>query len=224
MTGQGEVARIDRQDDLKAHTLMMEFESLGADCEFGLLQRHYHAEPLGLLRWSSIFPDTLRATLKSRFEGFADPDNLTLSRATWGEYFIKNVKLGIATHTWVMETQTDENAFFAKHQIRMAWLVEKTIENLAAADRIYIYKMRHGTFDQRIVDIAENLRAYGPNRFLCVNLADDEHPAGSVELVSTGFARGFISRHGSVPGPHWKIEYSEWLSVCQKAYDMLPAC
>ena len=43
---------IERVEDEATRALLLRFESLGADCEFGLVQRRYGAEPLGLLRWN----------------------------------------------------------------------------------------------------------------------------------------------------------------------------
>jgi hypothetical protein len=33
------------------------FENLGGNCEFGLVQRHFGAEPLSLLRWTATPPE-----------------------------------------------------------------------------------------------------------------------------------------------------------------------
>src|SRR5579885_2880091 len=49
--------------------LMMRFESLGENCEFGLAQRRCGAEPLGLLRFASAPLEKLLAGLEGRFEG-----------------------------------------------------------------------------------------------------------------------------------------------------------
>jgi tetratricopeptide (TPR) repeat protein len=58
--------------------ILMCFESLGGThqgCEFGNVQRHYGAEPLGLLRWAEMTPDNLMAALECGFEGVGDPEN-----------------------------------------------------------------------------------------------------------------------------------------------------
>ena len=58
--------------------LILNFESLGGTklgCEFGLFQREYGAEPLGLLRWTDITPEALARALSDKFEGVGDPEN-----------------------------------------------------------------------------------------------------------------------------------------------------
>ena len=55
--------------------LTMRFESLGSNCEFGLVQRNFGAEPLSLLRWSNLTPTSLCAMLETRFDDVGNPEN-----------------------------------------------------------------------------------------------------------------------------------------------------
>ena len=61
-----------QQDDRAADhrtALMLDFESLGENCEFGLVQRRCGIEPLGLLRFSSTPLPPLLHALRERFAG-----------------------------------------------------------------------------------------------------------------------------------------------------------
>ena len=58
--------------------LLRGFESLGHNCEFGLMQRDLDAEPLGLLRFGGIEPAALLAGLDCAFAGIDDPRGLGL--------------------------------------------------------------------------------------------------------------------------------------------------
>src|SRR4029077_19430059 len=62
--------------------LMMRFESLGENCEFGLAQRRCGAEPLGLLRFASAPLPVLLAGLRGRFEGMGDPEQIDIQVST----------------------------------------------------------------------------------------------------------------------------------------------
>lgn len=54
------------------------FESLGQNCEFGLLQRRCGAEPLGLLRFSSVRLERLIHGIRANFEGIDAPNDVRL--------------------------------------------------------------------------------------------------------------------------------------------------
>ena len=72
-------------DAIGDRDLVLQFESLGDNCEFGLVQRKAGAEPLGLLRFSSAPLPRLVRALRERFDGLTDPANVRLSSAK-GEY------------------------------------------------------------------------------------------------------------------------------------------
>jgi len=52
--------------------LLRNFENLGCNCEFGLLQRYAGVESMGLLRWSSCSPKSVIAALENHFDGFRE--------------------------------------------------------------------------------------------------------------------------------------------------------
>jgi tetratricopeptide (TPR) repeat protein len=54
-------------------TLFKRFESLGSDCEFGIVQRLFQADPVGLLRWTTTEPEALVRALDTRFDGVGNP-------------------------------------------------------------------------------------------------------------------------------------------------------
>jgi len=59
-------------EDAQRH-LLMRFEALGENCELGFVQRHFGAEPLGLLRWAGISNASLVTALDTAFAGVGDP-------------------------------------------------------------------------------------------------------------------------------------------------------
>jgi hypothetical protein len=72
---------------LSVRELAFQFESVGENCEFGLVQRGCDAEPLGLLRFSSTFLRPLVGGLDERFESLGDPADIE-PRLENGEYMI----------------------------------------------------------------------------------------------------------------------------------------
>ncbi len=47
------LAAVSAVEQITLQDLMLQFESLGQNCEFGLVQRRAGADPLGLLRFDS---------------------------------------------------------------------------------------------------------------------------------------------------------------------------
>ena len=58
--------------------LMLAFESLGDNCEFGLVQRDGGAEPLGLLRFAGMSLGNLVAALEAKLDGLGTIDTVTV--------------------------------------------------------------------------------------------------------------------------------------------------
>jgi hypothetical protein len=83
--------------------LMLRFESLGENCEFGLAQRRCGADPLGLLRFASAPLPTLLAALRTRFEGIGDWDQIEVRVSENGrEYLVFDRRYGFLYHPWVL--------------------------------------------------------------------------------------------------------------------------
>ncbi len=61
------------ETELAEHELVLQFESLGDNCELGLVQRKLGAEPLGMFRFAGAPLGHLLCAMRSRFEGMADP-------------------------------------------------------------------------------------------------------------------------------------------------------
>jgi len=63
---------------------MLAFQSLGDNCEFGLVQRRGGAEPLELLRFAGIFLpieirlEKLAAALERKFDGLGEAETMTV--------------------------------------------------------------------------------------------------------------------------------------------------
>jgi hypothetical protein len=68
--------------------LMLKFESLGQNCEFGFVQRSCHAEPNDLLRFASAPLPSLLAALQASFNGMGDPESLQVKLSNDGHEFI----------------------------------------------------------------------------------------------------------------------------------------
>ncbi len=210
----GTAVQIDRVSDATARNLVMQYESLGENCEFGLVQRHFEAEPLGLLRWTYCVAETVINLLEQQLSGFGEMENVILLRTSWNEYMIKEVRYGITFHTFVTRDIQDEAAFIRKQSMRLCWLAKKLITDLTESNKRFILKLYHRTPDAQIHRLHSLVQQYSTNnKLLCVSVSANE--GGTVVNVGNGLAFGKVSRKN--PGAKWDIPYVEWRSILDTA-------
>jgi|GEM_PF-829485 len=212
-------------DDLALPDLMMYFESLGSGCEFGIVQRHYGAEPISLLRWGQIPAPSLAAALDARFRGVGDPERVSLYViGDLDEYFFHDTMYGVQMHTFVPSSGTDYDRLLAQQCRRVKYLAGKLIEGLESGaadyDRIFVYKPHEGDLTEYEIALLHSaIRQFGDHTLLCARPPDSTHPDGSVELRAPGLLIGRID--GLSPNNDVKkIKYDTWLKVCKAAYTL----
>ncbi len=212
--------------DLPDKDLVLQFEGLGGTaqgCEFGLFQRELGAEPLSLLRWTLMNAETLADALESDFEGVGTPEQTVLDFFEWPdyrEYCTADRRFLMKMHTWVKEDEKPFDPMFQMMCRRLTFLRDKLLDDLAAAGKIFVFKMgdRMCTPAQ-VARIHRALRRHGPNTLLYVRLADHAHPDGTVEQVQEGLFIGYISHFNQAPdGKVRKLARDSWLAICRETY------
>jgi tetratricopeptide (TPR) repeat protein len=210
--------------------LLFSFEGLGDNCEFGAVQRHFGAEPIGLLRWAGISPADLIRALGNRFEGFGDPATTDFwitepgPNYAGGDYLICDVEHGFHMHSFVSARDVQRDKFIQQTCRRMRFLRDKLLSDLGTGDKIFVYKRRDETrlTDEEIAGLHAGVRAYGPSTLLCVQLEDASHPNGLVEQVAEGLLVGYIDRL-IASADESKIAFDSWLCLCRAARVLAPA-
>ena len=194
--------------------LLERFQSLGEDCEFGFVQRHGNAEPLSLLRWANTRPQHLVELLRTRFAGVGDEENTEVFKEIDGELWVRDLRYGLRTHTFVYEGQLPEERrgrFKQQMLKRSRFLKDKQLEDLDNGAKIFVVKSPDGISDECARSIYDAIGAYGENWLLCVRHSDTTHSAGAVSRVHERLMIGYVSR---IAG----IDHVGWLSVLQKSF------
>jgi tetratricopeptide (TPR) repeat protein len=211
---------------LSTRALMMQFESMGADpggCEFGLVQREFNAEPLGLLRWATITAANLTLALNERFAGVGDPENTELTIHPSGlrsEYTVADRRYGMMMHTFVYTDEVPFDRMFQQICRRLAYLRRKLLDDLAESEKIFVWRRSPVNLsDRELDDLYAAMRRYGDNALLYVRYNDADHPAGEVEKPRPGLLVGYVdrfimARDGTIGSPATQT----WLKICQNAY------
>ena len=211
--------KVDVVDDEEIRQLLLGFESIGDSCEFGSVQRRYAAEPLGLLRWNDVQLDNLLVALAHRFEGMGEPDNTEMPIIGNGEYTIKDKRWDLWMHTFQFEGQADPSVLQPKMCRRVVYLRDKLLEDLSAAEKIFVYCTAAINADQ-IAQLHDALGAFGPVKLLAVQPADAESDlkgaAGEVAQICERRWVGFLNRLGVARSQFWDIAFDDWVSICRR--------
>jgi hypothetical protein len=198
-----------------------DFESLGFNCEFGLAQRYYNVEPLGLLRFALAPLDRLLAALHAGFDGVGHPQN-TEMRPVWKtEYGVSDKRYNFLTHTEThQDSETSFEQVFATQCQRMRFLARKLHNDLRSAEKIFLYQRYDRLADDEILVLSDAINRFGKNRLLCVRLAEGGHPAGSVESLRHDVVIGYIAQFSRPQNVAEYVTPSAWLAVCTAALEL----
>ena len=210
--------------DTTHSALMMGFESLGASCEFGLMQRHYGAEPLGLLRWVGINMFNLIQALDTQFEGIGEPRYTRLEITPVGEFVTKDTRYGLGMHTFMRNSGQDQETLIGQLRRRMRFLRGKLLEDLAEGEKIFVYRHLKSPTDAELHKLLAALRQYNPaNRLLIMRMLPHGAPGEEPGFIAPGALCGAVA-DGRRPGKGqgWNVDNEFWLSVCQAATTLLP--
>ncbi|MGI4758744.1 MAG: hypothetical protein ACRYG8_31410 [Janthinobacterium lividum] len=215
------IAQQQSQDGLTMHKLVLEFESLGSNCELGMVQRHYHAEPLGLFRFSYTPLDGLLAALEGDFHStaFSTHASLVLNPIT-REYELVDRVHGFEWHTWHHEGQIDASVLEHKELERLPYLVRRFYETLEDGEKILVLRDEDGPTDPATIErLLTALRRHGDVTLLWISVVTDGHAVGDVEWVGKGLLRGWIDRL-TVRFDAADASMTAWGVICQRAHRM----
>jgi tetratricopeptide (TPR) repeat protein len=203
--------------------LMSRFESLGGTCEFGLVQRHFGVEPLGLFRWVSLSAGNLCIALEDRLAGIGEPKFTRMRVSEAREFSTTDTRYGLGMHTFIKDAGQDREKLLTQLQRRMRFLRDKLLEDLAAGEKIFLYRCRRDTSADEIVPVAKAVQAYNPaNIVLAVKMSTPEEPAHAVRPLAPGVLCGSIRDGRKQPlRTGWAVDFESWLETCQQAVGIL---
>ena len=205
-----------------AAAFLSRFESLGATaagCEFGIVQRRFGAEPLGLLRWAKIDLDGLLTALANDFNGIGAPENTQLlirsEGANYQEYYVEDSRLGYSTHTFVTVEDTSFDRMLKQSLRRLVFLRSKLLEDLRVGEKIFVYKLgRKQAATANLIRLHDAMRRFSKCTLLCVTLEDEVHPKGMLEMLRSGL---FLGRAATVLGEGGAgIDTEQWRIFCEQ--------
>ena len=193
-----------------ASQLAIGVESLGDNCELGMVQREMGAEPLGLFRFSSTTPELVASLLECRFEGFGAPGSLELSIfGSAREYMVQDRRSGFVCHTWVPEDGTSPEQILSKEYERIGFLTRKFMEDALSGEKVFVFR-DHGNMSAQVSSrLLTALHAIGPSRLLLVGSADGCPSQPTFEADARGLLKATIDYRG----PDWWMIADTWFET-----------
>lgn len=194
-----------------------QFQSLGQNCDFGLIQRKSGIEPLGLLRFASIFMSKLILGISTDFSGIDDQDKFSLEVSRDGSEFQGTHKIyGLDYHTFIKPNPSEKAAFEKKELRRLKFLSRILVEQICNDEKIFVRTHTQNKFE--ILSLLSIIRNKNPNaRLLWVSPAtenDEFDLIGKTQRLGVNFYRGIIS-----PRPTGELDpffnYAEWDNICK---------
>jgi tetratricopeptide (TPR) repeat protein len=207
--------------DIPDRHFFLGFEGLGDTCAFGGLQRIFGAEPLGLLRWASATPSQLVAMLRTRFAGVGLPENTFVDIDETSREYYGGDRRYFRMHSFVQAHDVPPDKMLAQMARRLRFLKDKIIENLEAADTIFVYTRSHGTLsDEEIHAIHDAIQTYGTPPLLCVRRPSNPALDGTTQLWAPTLAVGSIAALESAPN-NVHNNSPQWVRICRDARALL---
>lgn len=196
--------------------LVLQFESLGDSCEFGLVQRMAGAEPLGMFRFAGAPVTHVTRALNARFLGIADPSQVHVQPEN-GQYMIKLDKYDFIYHAYVKIGGADPAALHRQHVRTVAFLIDKLVADLQEPTKIVVFRQNEDVSANALMDFRQALAAYGPSMLLWVQPTRPGFPPGSVVVVDGTLMVGYVSRLARRDNAT-DFDFQSWLAVLRNAH------
>ena len=192
--------------------LVMRFESLGDNCEFGLMQRAIGSERLGLLRYGGARDiGRLIEAIDNGFDGFATSGDLELS--PFGvEWVARSRRYGFTFHTRIFVDRKSEAEARADEATKLSFMKEMLLEDLETGHKCFVHRCAEGDPEAGLWELHRAIRARGPSRLLWVTPPSAGEPAGTVQQLADGLYRGFhpaLAPYGNAGG----FDEDLWLTL-----------
>jgi len=168
------------------------FESLGDNCEFGLVQSSVGVNQLGFFLFNNTGFGPLLRALDTEFCDFEDPKDIRLEVAVNRELIVHLPEYDLRYHTFYQAGSVDESDLIARQKRFLSFLARKCVDDLKSGRKIFVRKDCPDRTPQDMTRLLGALQRYGPNRLLWVSEACDRDLTIPPEPVQPGLVHGYM--------------------------------
>ena len=196
--------------------LLQDFESLGSNCEFGLMQRHFGMERPGLLRWGHIQPEFqgLLNFLAQRGVGVGEHVSLHTHET---EYISRDEVYRLTFHTERYVGTITPEKLIETEKRRIQFMTASLFEMIEEGEVMFVFKADTISDYPHIRLLRDVIHSIGPAPVLFVTLPRDPALAGKVESMGNGLYWGYLDRFSPPEAIPSYCSFDLWLEVCRKA-------
>ncbi len=202
--------------------LVMRFEGLGDNCEFGLVQRRVGRERLSLLRYGGS-RETWRLVdaVRNDFEGFGTHEDLLID-TFHSEWIATSRRYGINFHTGEHVDAMSETQIREAESTKLTFMAQMLVEDMETCSKVFVRRVAGEQPTAGMEELYDALREKGPATLLWVTPATDEKPHGTVEHVRERLFRGY---HGHFAPYSSAIDYdpASWVVLLGQAEAVIAA-
>jgi hypothetical protein len=176
---------------LPAPALAARFEGLGNGCELGQLQQALGHDRSGLLRFAAIRQRQLVEGILHGFYGIARADQLV-----WAVRREEDDTWRLIEQAYGVSSATPYSRYvaapgFRAESRRLPRLADKLMEDIAAAERIFVLRISEPATEPAALAVLAALRRFGEAEMVWL-VTDGTQPAGSAERLPCGLVRGHL--------------------------------
>jgi hypothetical protein len=200
---------------LTMNKLACKFESLGTNCEIGLIQRYLGYEGLNLFKWTSIGGDKLLKVLENQIKDYDLIDDHSLVVNSSSQYDLVNHRYSTETHTFInydASLTNQKEQLLLKMMTRQKFLIRKFLDEIKENDKIYTFKSVKTLHPSNVLKIREALLNLGSSKLFIVQPLEDLKENEFHFEIKDQIAFGFIG--GSVFSP----DYVNWPLLLKVAH------
>lgn len=199
----------------------LDFEAFGYHCEFGMVQRHVGAEPLGLFRFTFCTTSQLARALDDRLVPYGRADDLEIISDAVGHLVCRSRTYGFSHIALTPDQDGDAASCLRRETQKIAYLKQRLIETLTDGQKIIVRRSPPGEERAELEPLLRAIRRYGPSPILIVKPADPAAPAAGVRSLGERVFETAVPHFAQRPGQHFRMDLEAWLQVCQTTHALV---
>ena len=192
---------------------MLQFCSLGDNCDFAAAQRAYEAEPLDLLRWANSPFVSLIRLLDNDFDGLAD---IKVTRVKT-DYRIVSERYNFVWHAWTDPEKYSAEDVMRRERARLPFLARKFREEMADEGRIFIVKREVDLHEMHARKLRTAMDRHGLAPLVYVTQGSPVSATRIADRLFHATIPKFADRHAVMN----TSPAADWLALCRACLEVI---